>query len=582
MNVGLLLYSAGLVVGLGLVGMVGLVAVRHRDTPGGVPLVVLTAGVATWAGSSLVKVAVSSYGATLLAEQVMYAGIVVTVAAFFAFALDYSGRGDLLGARTAGLLAVEPVLAMAAIATNGSHHLFWRSIGPAATFSGIATVHGPLFWLHVTYSYLLLLVGAGLLIGLVVGEHHVYRQQAAALTVAVVVPVAANLVYIFGGLAIDVTPLGFVVSGASLGWAVLRADFVQVAPVAREAVVGTMGSGVFVVDREGRLVDVNPMGRRMLGVEEENVVGRDLSGVLADRPELPESFAAMEGGPREFAFEGEEGVRHFEIEVSRLEDVHDRLLGRLVVAREVTERQRREDELRRQNERLDQFAAVVSHDLRNPLSVTASYIDLAMDDGGESDLRKAREATERMETIIDDVLALARDGEDVDPNVEVDVGTVAREAWAAVDTGDAVLDLEDPPTVRADRPRLLRALENLFRNAIEHASVTESGGGSPSDGGDTTREYRADGDGRTAGPAGDALTVTVGALPGGEGFYVADDGPGIPPERREDVLQPGESSSGGTGLGLAIVDTIVDGHGWTLSVEEAAAGGARFDVQFDG
>ncbi len=77
---------------------------------------------------------------------------------------------------------------------------------------------------------------------------------------------------------------------------------------------------------------------------------------------------------------------------------------------------------------------------------------------------------------------------------------------------------------------------------------------------------------------GDTLTeVTVGIIE--SGFYVADDGAGIPPSEREKVFRGGYSTAGrGTGLGLSIVEEIATAHGWEVAVTESADGGARFEI----
>ncbi|ELZ22470.1 HTR-like protein [Halosimplex carlsbadense 2-9-1] len=201
---------------------------------------------------------------------------------------------------------------------------------------------------------------------------------------------------------------------------------------------------------------------------------------------------------------------------------------------------------KRQNERLSAFTSVVSHDLRNPLSVLVGSLPLAEETGEDEHFERCYRALDRMERLIDDLLRLAREGETVDAPAPVGLATVAHDAWDTVDTAGATLRVETDATVIADGSRLRQLVENLSRNAVEH-------------GGDT---------------------VTVGDIPEDEGFFVADDGPGIDEDDRERVFESGFSTSPeGTGFGLAIVAEIASAHGWSVSVSDSDAGGARFEVR---
>jgi PAS domain S-box-containing protein len=216
-------------------------------------------------------------------------------------------------------------------------------------------------------------------------------------------------------------------------------------------------------------------------------------------------------------------------------------------------------DLERQNERLDEFASVVSHDLRTPLTVVDGSLELACERHDDEDLDRAARSLDRAFDLIEELLALARTEASHDRR-PIDLSTVAEACWRTADTGDATLVVEDDVAVRADEARLLRLLENLFRNAVEHGS--------------TGRRPEAD-DSAEHGSVAD-LTVTVGPLP--DGFYVADDGPGLPDDG--DVFEAGYTTDpAGTGLGLAIVDRIAGEHGWSADAIEADDGGARFEFR---
>lgn len=224
----------------------------------------------------------------------------------------------------------------------------------------------------------------------------------------------------------------------------------------------------------------------------------------------------------------------------------------LAIGRDITERKEYERELERQNEQLEEFASIVSHDLRNPLNVADGRLELAREECDSEHLDAVARAHERIQTLIDDLLTLARQRDAVIEVEPVALGATVEQCWRNVETADATLVTDTERTVRADRNQIQQLLENLIRNAVEHG--------------------------------GENVTVRIGDVDEA-GFYVADDGPGIPEGNREQVFEAGQTTSEtGTGFGLAIVDRVADAHDWEVSVTESEAGGARFeitDVEFE-
>lgn len=219
-----------------------------------------------------------------------------------------------------------------------------------------------------------------------------------------------------------------------------------------------------------------------------------------------------------------------------------RAIERALAAERQEQRRKR---VEKRNERLDEFADTVSHDLRNPLNVASGRLELVREDCESDHVEAVADAHDRMETLIDGLLALARSGRDIQETEQVRVSNVVEGCWEHVATGDATIAIETDRTVRADRSRLRQLFENLIRNSAEHG--------------------------------GESVSVTVGRLD--DGFYFEDDGPGIPAEDRERVFEMGHSSShDGTGLGLSIVKRVAEAHGWRVRVTDGADGGARFEV----
>ncbi|WP_277543760.1 sensor histidine kinase [Haloarcula laminariae] len=209
------------------------------------------------------------------------------------------------------------------------------------------------------------------------------------------------------------------------------------------------------------------------------------------------------------------------------------------------------------------IASIISHDLRNPLDVANAHLRAARETGATEHFDELRNSHERMAQIIQDVLDLTRGEQSLDITANVDIETVATDAWKRVDTDDAFLRLaDDLPTCQADSRRLQRLFENLFRNSVEHGQSGSVGMGDEQRDSDTQ------------------IHVSVGSTP--DGFFVADDGTGIPATEHDRVFEPGYSlaeTGHGTGLGLTIVEQIAQAHGWTVSLSNGLSGGSRFEFQ---
>lgn len=290
-----------------------------------------------------------------------------------------------------------------------------------------------------------------------------------------------------------------------------------------------------------------------------------------DRDRLRE---ALDDGPVDVVYRvAADGEPQWVHERGRTTDGGD-VVGYLFLADERVERRKR---LERQRERLEEFASVVSHDLRNPLSVAVGNVELAAELDGEASterLERTLDALDRMDDLIGDLLTLAREGKTVDTAEPADLRSVVERAWkTAGKPADAALAIDGPlGTIRCDPDRVRQGLENLFRNAIEHGVPDADAPDTVAPGSRTERDD-ARGESDDA-----AVRVRVGRTD--EGFYVADDGPGIDPDQREAVFEPGHTTApDGTGFGLAIVERIAAAHEWSVSVTESREGGARFEFR---
>lgn len=216
-----------------------------------------------------------------------------------------------------------------------------------------------------------------------------------------------------------------------------------------------------------------------------------------------------------------------------------RRIGNLLIRRQQT------TELHEANERLEQFAGTLRHELRNPLNILDGYLDIARDTGEEVTFDRCQQAVDRMDRLLEDTLLTLKGGDPQLDRTWTDLAHLCRECWNLVAEADMRLKIETTHSLYADGDRLRQLLGNLFRNANEHG--------------------------------GDGVTVTVGELDGG--FYVTDDGTGIPKAEHDRVFEEGYTTNeAGSGLGLAVVKAVTDAHGWTIAVANERHGGARFEI----
>jgi PAS domain S-box-containing protein len=312
---------------------------------------------------------------------------------------------------------------------------------------------------------------------------------------------------------------------------------------------------IFLLDEGGHVKTWNSEAERLNGYTDDEIIGEHVSVFYTDAdvdagvPDRNLREAAAKGYVRDECWHVRADGSKFRADATivALQDGGD-VSGYAKIVRDATPRHR-ERILRERNQQLKEHIATLAHDLRNPLTVAKGNVELALETDDYSGLEASKRGLDRIEELLDSITSLAQeDDRVVDPD-PVGLRDVAEAAWNVVPTGGASLTVEENATVVADPGQLQQLLENLFKNAADHG--------------------------------GPAPTVRVGRFDGG--FYVEDDGPGIPAADRTAVFEMGHSTDpDGTGVGLAVCDRIVDAHGWDIDVRTACSGGARFEVSGPG
>jgi PAS domain S-box-containing protein len=550
---------------------VGYVWRRRGDALAVSLLVMLLAGL-EWSVAYALELSSADPATRQLWGDLKYVGICLLTPAWLAFVFHYTGRVKWPSRLVGALLVIEPLAVLLLLANDASHNLvrFYPADGRPVAEAG------PLFWVHLVYTDVLLWAGTAVFILASARLSRLYRRQSIIVFVSVLLPWAVNLLYNldigpFG--QVDLSPFAFTLTAGVLVFGVFRFGLLDQRPLARSQIFETINDPVLVLDPWGRIIDANPAAARLVGRPAGKAVGRtavELLPALGDR-------AAGQATASELTV----ADRTYDLVISSLPGRPGRRGGQLVVARDVSERRQAEQALRTAFEReqaatehlrgLDElktaFLQAVSHDLRTPLaSVLGIALTLERNRGtlptaDIEDLYSRLSANaRRLDRILRGLLDLDRLTRGlVEPRRErVDLGALVA---AAVDqtqadlVGDHPIYVELAPVeIAIDSAKVERIVENLLVNASRHT------------------------------PPGTPIWVRVNPHAPGALLTVADAGPGVPAEQRERIFQPfhrgpgASSHAPGSGVGLALVAQFAGLHGGRAWVEPRAGGGAIFQV----
>ena len=524
--------------------------ITDRDTRRGLVALLVTSGL--WAAFHVGYLAApttsAQYGFYLLGLIVGLA----TVGPWLYFCSAYTGR-TLHHNRTYQSVAVVVYLAIVSVKlTNPIHELYFTSTATTVPFPHLLISHGVLHWIAMGLAYSLAIVGIFMLFELFAQVDYDTKPFVGliALTLLPIIFDVAGVVY---PQLLDLTHSALGVAIFAVGVLFIYTDHFETIQLA-----GRYNDPVIVIGDDREIRDFNPTAERMFP-ELATALGEDIAEAL---PELAASVTA------ETVIEHQRNGKtaYYQPKTNPFSASHAKL-GQLIIFNDITEQETYRRELEAKNEQLESFTSMVSHDLRNPLNVAQGYSAIisetlttnSNEDGSYEPLdadsmrtlddaaTTVSRSLTRMEVLIEDLLVLAREGQSIDETASVSLQAVARASWEMVTQKDATLVTSDALQFTADPDRLQQLFENVFRNAIEHG--------------------------------GEDVTIQVGVLDDGAGFYIADDGPGIPEEKRSDVFASGFTTNReGTGFGLAIVSTIVEAHGWKITLTESESGGARFEI----
>lgn len=324
---------------------------HHRRLPMMASFAALMLAGGGWTLGYALELSSVDLGAKVFWLKLSYPAIVSVPLFWLILVVHYAGPPKWLARRYLALLAIVPVLTILLIWTNETHGLFWSEtrLDASGPVVALAVTYGGWFWVYALYSNILLALGSILLVQALVRAPRPYRMQMAVLLMGALVPWAANALTMLGLCPIrnlDLTPFALAVTGLLISWGLFRFQFLNIVPVARDVVIESLEEGVFVLDAQNRVVDLNPAGARIVGRAPPEIIGQPAARVFGSEPGLVERYRDVLETRAEITVGEGDRQRTFDLHISPLHDRHKHLVGRVIVLHDISQRKRVEEELR--------------------------------------------------------------------------------------------------------------------------------------------------------------------------------------------------------------------------------------------
>ena len=555
----ILSYSAAVIYML-LAGVVSALltftAWRHRSIPIIRPFLLLMAAVTIWIFGYAGELMSPGLSTVLLLNDIEYPAVTTVPVAWFFLVLVYTGRGHYLTRRTVPFFFIVPAIVWLLVLTNPFHYLFYSGFFPISLDDSTIWIyeHGPLFWLHIAYSYLLTFTALVLAAGRLFGSTKLYRRQSAVLVLAACIPAFTNVAYVLPSVPFpeyDLTPISFLLTGIILAIGILRYQLFSAVPVAYSRVFSTMGDGVVVADRKNRVLDLNPVAEQIAGMTSPDAIGRNIAGVIPGlSPVTAETFSKSAQSHIEIRRDTTGIPRYFDVLVTPMREGVISDGAYLCLLRDITDRKKAELALSEANKKINLLANITRHDITNKITAMHSYLELSRELATNpvqiEYLGKQEEAIMAM----NEQIAFTREYQQLGTEAPVwqETEKVLRIAKTQVDFGKVSLESSIGSWEIFADPMLDKVFYNLCDNAVKYG-----------------------------GPGIKTIRISSHRDENDLLIVVEDDGAGISDSDLPRMFERGYGKH--TGLGLFLSREILAITDITIHVTSVPGKGARFEIR---
>jgi PAS domain S-box-containing protein len=529
---------------------------RNRAIPISRPFILLMAAETVWIFGYALELMSTNLSTVLLLNNIEYPAVSTVPVAWLFIVLWYTGRERYLTRRTVPLFFIIPAIVWILVLTNPFHHLYYTGFYQESVNGSLIWIyeHGPLFWIHISYCYLLALVALVLAAGRLFVPTGLYRRQTIILLIAACIPALCNMAYVFRLAPFpeyDLTPIAFLVTGIVLVVGLLRYQLFSAVPVAYSLVFSTMRDGVIVANSQYRVIDLNPAAERITGIPSHDAIGRAIADVFPGLASLGEGSVPEDRERRfEILVRQDDLPRFFDVIVTPMGGSGPGTAGYLCLFRDISERKQAELALAEANKKIGLLTSITRHDLTNKLTAVHSYLELIRDLATDPLQKEYLGREELALNAMAEQIEFTREYEQLGTEVPVwqGVDAVIDRSRFQVDLRNVSLKSGNGSLEIFADPMLEKVFYNLFDNAVKYGGPGIS-------------------------------SITISSRQTGEDLLIVveDDGDGIAEGDKSRLFERGFGKN--TGLGLFLSREILAITGIAIRETSEPARGARFEIR---
>lgn len=504
--------------------------------------------------------------------KVEYLGIPFLSIFWLIVVINFSGYRKYLKKEILMLLFIIPIITLILCYTNDWHHLFYKDLymNAQGIFPVVEIVEGPWYLVEKLYEYLLMMIGFIIFIVAYLNSVEVIRKHILLITLSWIIPWFSDVIYLFKLLPfhIDLCPIVLSFSAIIYTFFTLRFNFVSLTPIALEKVFSNMTDGIIILDYENNIINFNNSAASIIPklktMELENV---KIDEVLGEFDEVLKNINNNECKDNLICTRNNGQLRYYMVNSNIIYKKNNAIIGKILNFNEITEIKIQQEKLLELNNFKDKLFAVVSHDIKSPLSVLLTLLE-SLDDEDEIDAEENKEILYEINKnirntyeMVENVLEWFKSQIDirVSNNIKCNLSKVVKESIMPLmqnaELKGIYVSIEIPKDiwVYVDRNMLEIVLRNLFSNAIKFTKM------------------------------GDSIKILAQEFSGIVTIAVSDTGIGIEGERIDEIFNNahfhttfGTFGEKGTGIGLRICKELVERNSGRIWVQSTAGKGSTF------